>query len=124
MVEESIGFGVTHMRAFVEVDLGVGMKCLEAGLALKEEFAGRCYIQICVFAQDPIMSYPDSGGAMKQMLEIAASKPGVEAIGSTPCKDTLMLISFFGLYLDLWSSSPDGNSRAWPTRFTSKYKEC
>jgi hypothetical protein len=84
LIEESIGFGVSHMRAFVEVDLGVGMKCLEAGLALKQEFLGRCYIQICVFAQDPIISYPDDGEAMKELLEQAARKPGVEVIGSTP----------------------------------------
>ncbi|KUJ08593.1 Metallo-dependent hydrolase [Mollisia scopiformis] len=84
LIQESINFGVTHMRAFVEVDLGVKLKCLEAGLALKEEFSDRCHIQICVFAQDPIFSYRDSGRAMQRMLENAASKPGVEAFGSTP----------------------------------------
>ena len=72
------------MRAFVEVDLVVGMKCLEAGLALKQEFLGRCYIQICVFAQDPIISYPDGGKEMKGILERAVAKAGVEVIGSTP----------------------------------------
>lgn len=84
LIEESIGFGVTHMRAFVEVDLGVKLKCLEAGLALKEEFKDRCYIQICVFAQDPIFSYPDHGRAMMRLLDSAVSRPGVEAFGSTP----------------------------------------
>lgn len=78
LIEESISFGVTHMRAFVEVDEGVGMKCLNAGLALKQEFLDRCYIQICVFAQDPIFSYPDSGQAMKVLLEDAIQRPGVE----------------------------------------------
>lgn len=72
------------MRAFVEVDLGVKMKCLDAGLALKEEFSDRCYLQICIFAQDPIVSYRDSGRAMMRLLESAASKPGVEVFGSTP----------------------------------------
>lgn len=66
------------MRAFIEVDRGVGLKCLNAGLALKEEFFGRCYVQICVFAQDPILSYPDHGEAMKALLESALAKPGVE----------------------------------------------
>jgi hypothetical protein len=68
------------MRAFVEVDQGVGMKCLEAGLALKEEFLGRCYVQICVFAQDPIFSYDDGGEAMMRLLETAVGKPGVEGM--------------------------------------------
>lgn len=66
------------MRTFVEVDQGVELKCLEAGLALKEEFLGRCYVQICVFAQDPIFSYEDGGEAMKRLLEVAIAKPGVE----------------------------------------------
>ncbi|CZR53840.1 related to cytosine deaminase [Phialocephala subalpina] len=88
LIQESINFGVTHMRAFVEVDLGVQMKCLEAGLALKEEFSDRCHVQICVFAQDPIVSYRDSGRAMMRLLEKAASKPGVEVFGSTPYVET------------------------------------
>lgn len=88
LIQESINFGVTHMRAFVEVDLGVRMKCLEAGLALKEEFSDRCHIQICVFAQDPVVSYRDGGKAMMRMLENAASNTGVEAFGSTPYVET------------------------------------
>jgi cytosine/adenosine deaminase-related metal-dependent hydrolase len=84
LIEESIGFGVTHMRAFVEVDQGVGLKCLEAGLALKTEFESRCYVQICVFAQDPVFDYEDGGETMKKLLEEAAGKPGVEVFGSTP----------------------------------------
>jgi cytosine/adenosine deaminase-related metal-dependent hydrolase len=87
LVEESINFGVTHMRAFVEVDLGVGMKCLEAGIRLKDEFQYRCYIQICVFAQDPIISYDNKGQRMKELLEEAVMRQGVEAIGSTPYVD-------------------------------------
>ncbi|KAF8864432.1 Metallo-dependent hydrolase [Acephala macrosclerotiorum] len=88
LIQESINFGVTHMRAFVEVDLGVQMKCLEAGLALKEEFSDRCHIQICVFAQDPIISYRDSGRGMMRLLEKAASRSGVEVFGSTPYVET------------------------------------
>lgn len=38
LIQESIAFGVTHMRAFVEVDPCVQFKCLDAGLALKQEF--------------------------------------------------------------------------------------
>ncbi|KAL3421332.1 hypothetical protein PVAG01_07777 [Phlyctema vagabunda] len=84
LVNESINFGVTHMRAFVEVDQGVKMKCLDAGLALKAEFKDRCHIQICVFAQDPIFSYKDQGEIMIGLLQQALSRPGVEVLGSTP----------------------------------------
>ncbi|TVY38671.1 Cytosine deaminase [Lachnellula occidentalis] len=84
LIAESIGFGVTHMRAFVEVDQGVGLKCLEAGLRLKDEFKDRCFVQICVFAQDPIFSYEDKGQVMKALLEKAVGREGVDAFGSTP----------------------------------------
>jgi len=68
------------MRAFVEVDKTVGMKCLDAGLALKEQFKDRCYVQICVFAQDPIFNYDDGGRAMRAMLEEAVQRSGVEGM--------------------------------------------
>ena len=84
LIQESISFGVTHMRAFVEVDLGVRMKCLQAGLALKREFEDKCHVQICVFAQDPIVSYADEGRDMMRLLEEAVITAGVVAVGSTP----------------------------------------
>ncbi|KAG9241224.1 hypothetical protein BJ878DRAFT_521759 [Calycina marina] len=84
LIEESIGFGVTSMRAYVEVDATVGMVCLHAGLVLKEQFRERCYVQICVFAQDPIFTYDDGGVSMRSLLEKALQKPGVEAFGCTP----------------------------------------
>ena len=72
------------MRAFVEVDAGVGMKCLEAGLLLKQEFKKKCHIQICVFAQDPLFSYEDGGNGMTALFKGAADREGVDVIGSTP----------------------------------------
>lgn len=84
MIEESISFGVTHMRAFVEVDATVEFRCLDAGLNLKKEYQDRCYLQICVFAQDPIFSYEDGGQKMKGLLEEAVKRSGVEVFGSTP----------------------------------------
>lgn len=72
------------MRAFVEVDDSVGMKCLDAGLALKEEFRTRCHIQLCAFAQDPIYSQDDGGKQMVLLMEGAAARKGVAVIGSTP----------------------------------------
>ncbi|RPA98450.1 hypothetical protein L873DRAFT_1790253 [Choiromyces venosus 120613-1] len=51
LIDESVQCGVTAMGAFVEVDLIVGLKCVEAGLRLKEygdEGSGVCDIQITV----------------------------------------------------------------------------
>lgn len=88
LIEESISYGVTHMRAFVEVDATVNMKCLDAGLVLKEEFKDRCFVQICAFAQDPIFSQDDAGSEMRFIMEAAAARDGVDVVGSTPYVET------------------------------------
>ena len=88
LIEKSIVLGVTSMRAHVEVDPTVNMKCLEAGLALKKRYAGRCDVQIAVFAQDPIFPENDpEGETMTKMLADAAAYDGVDAIGSAPYVD-------------------------------------
>lgn len=84
LIQESIAAGVTHMRAFVEVDKTVGFKCLDAGLKLKERYINKCEIQLCVFAQDPVFSpsrnYPEG----KELIEEALERDRVDVVGSTP----------------------------------------
>jgi cytosine/adenosine deaminase-related metal-dependent hydrolase len=84
LVDESMLHGVTVMRAFVEVDGVVQLKCLQAGLKLKEEYKARCEIQICAFAQLPLFSGPDNGEEVRNLMTTAASHKGVEVLGSTP----------------------------------------
>lgn len=84
LIEESIRFGVTSMRAFVEVDAQVDLKCLGAGLKLRKEFENKCEIQICAFAQLPLFSGDDSGLKIRQLMEEAVRLEGVDALGSTP----------------------------------------
>lgn len=83
LIAESIAAGVTHMRAFVEVDHAVGFKCLEAAVELKTSFVNACKIQICAFAQDPIYSGPH-GEENRGLMEKAICKEEVEVVGSTP----------------------------------------
>ena len=83
LVIESIAAGVTSIRAFVEVDATVRLKCLDTGLKLKKEFRDRCEIQICVFAQDPVMT-PDKSPEGQKLIEEALSRKGVDVVGSTP----------------------------------------
>ncbi len=74
------------MRAFVEVDPTVGLMCLEAGLELKREFAGKCEVQLVAFAQDPLF-YPDDRGKeeeMERLMSQAAAKGGIDVVGSAP----------------------------------------
>jgi cytosine/adenosine deaminase-related metal-dependent hydrolase len=84
LIQISIRYGVTHLRAFVGVDEVVGTKCLDAGLVLKPEYETYCHIEICAFAQDPIFSKDDGGKDMIRLLEESAARLGVDAIGSTP----------------------------------------
>ncbi|KAI7215085.1 Metallo-dependent hydrolase [Hortaea werneckii] len=89
LIDESVAAGVTHMRAFVEVDTGVGNKCLDAGIELKHraEREGRCIIQICAFAQLPLFSPSKDdpyGDIIRSLISEAAARPEVDVLGSTP----------------------------------------
>lgn len=85
VVDESVQAGVTHMRAFVEVDPIVGLKCIEAGKSIKAEADLRCHIQLCVFAQLPLFSGDDGGADIRQLVQEATSSSfSAEVIGSTP----------------------------------------
>jgi cytosine/adenosine deaminase-related metal-dependent hydrolase len=72
------------MRAFVEVDGVVKMKCLDAGLKLKEIFKDRCDVQICAFAQLPLFSGQDGGDEVRKLMTESASFETVDVLGSTP----------------------------------------
>ncbi|KNG44839.1 cytosine deaminase protein-like protein [Stemphylium lycopersici] len=84
LIEESIQHGVTSMRAFVEVDGVVHLKCLHAGLKLKEIFEDRCDVQICAFAQLPLFSGQDDGAQVRKLMETASTYEKVGVLGSTP----------------------------------------
>lgn len=85
VVDESVRAGVTSMRAFVEVDPVVGLKCIQAGKSLKDEVCSRCHIQLCAFAQLPLFSGEDKGKEIRSLFE-EALKPSnsADVLGSTP----------------------------------------
>lgn len=84
LIEESIKFGVTAMRAFVEVDGVVKLACLHAGIKLKEEFKERCHVQICAFAQLPLFSGEHMNHENMNMMLAAVKYEEVEVLGTTP----------------------------------------
>jgi cytosine/adenosine deaminase-related metal-dependent hydrolase len=84
LIMESIRHGVTAMRAFVEVDHVVHLKCLDAALKLKAEFEHVCHVQLCAFAQLPLFSGDHGGAKVRQLMQTAASNPRVQVLGSTP----------------------------------------
>ncbi|KAJ5498882.1 Phytanoyl-CoA dioxygenase [Penicillium expansum] len=84
LLAESVASGVTAMRAFVEVDHTVQLMCLEAAVALKNQWKASCDIQIVCFAQDPIFS-SEYGEENMNFLETALDKyPQIDVIGTTP----------------------------------------
>ena len=87
VLDESIHAGVTAMRAFVEVDAGVGEKCLNAGVELKAEARGRCEVQLCAFAQLALFSPSagdEAGEVIRGLMRDAAGREEVDVVGSTP----------------------------------------
>ncbi|KAL9619073.1 MAG: hypothetical protein Q9160_006249 [Pyrenula sp. 1 TL-2023] len=84
LIAESVQAGVTHMRAFVEVDVGVGKLGIEVAKALKERWKDVVYLQICAFAQDPVFSREHAQANRKLMKEILGSSSGAEVLGTTP----------------------------------------
>ena len=83
LIAESIKSGVSHMRVFAEVDHTVRFKCLDAAIKLKKLFASCCEIQVCAFAQDPIISGPHCDTNRQLFLE-AMARSEVEVLGTTP----------------------------------------
>lgn len=84
LVAESVESGVTTMRAFVEVDEVVGLKCVQAAIRLKKQYCEICEIQICAFAQLSLFAGEDGGKKRRELMEEALALPEVEVIGSTP----------------------------------------
>ena len=99
LISESVAAGVTHMRAFVEVDSVVQRKCLEAGIELKRRWESKCNIQLCVFAQEAVFTNPSWDGSTaekeqannnKHIIEAAIETySSIEAIGSTPYVESI-----------------------------------
>lgn len=46
IIRESVEYGVTAMRAHVEVDTTVGFACLEAAQRLQDDYRAQCDVQI------------------------------------------------------------------------------
>ena len=89
VIDESAAAGVTHMRAFVEVDAVVGTKCLDAGLKLKDRAYNEAqrHVQLSAFAQMPLFSPSqgdENGSVIRKLMQEASSRSAVDVIGSTP----------------------------------------
>ena len=82
-LEECIKHGTTRMRTQVEVDPGIGMRGFEGVQSLIADYKWAIDIEICVFPQEGLISYPGT-----EELLVEGLKRGARVIGGAPRYDT------------------------------------
>ncbi len=81
-LEQCILHGCTRMRTQVEVDPGIGMRGFEGVQALIGEYKWAVDIEMCVFPQEGLISYPGTDELLVEGL-----KRGAKVIGGAPRYD-------------------------------------
>ena len=81
-LEECIKHGTTRMRTQVEVDPGIGMRGFEGVHALIDEYKWAIDIEMCVFPQEGLISFPGTDELLVESL-----KRGAKVIGGAPRYD-------------------------------------
>ncbi len=81
-LEECIKHGATRMRTQVEVDPGIGMRGYDGVEALIGEYKWAIDIEICVFPQEGLISFPGT-----DELLVEALQRGAKVIGGAPRYD-------------------------------------
>jgi cytosine deaminase len=82
-LREAITHGTTRMRTHVEVDPGIGLRGFDGVRALADEYKWAIELQLCVFPQEGLISYPGTDELLVQAL-----KRGAHVIGAAPRYDT------------------------------------
>jgi cytosine deaminase len=81
-LEQCILHGTTRMRTQVEVDPGIGMRGFDGVDALISQYKWAIDIEICVFPQEGLISYPGTDELLVEGL-----KRGARVIGGAPRYD-------------------------------------
>jgi cytosine/creatinine deaminase len=81
-LEECVKHGTTRMRTQVEVDPGIGMRGLEGVQSLIADYRWAIDIEICIFPQEGLISYPGTDELLVEGL-----KRGAGVIGGAPRYD-------------------------------------
>jgi cytosine deaminase len=82
-LEECIKHGTTRMRTQVEVDPGIGMRGFEGVQSLIGDYKWAIDIEICVFPQEGLISYPGT-----EELLVEGLQRGAKVIGGAPRYDS------------------------------------
>lgn len=78
-VDRAIHFGNTHIRAFADVDTTGRLEGVKALLQAREEYRGRCTLEVVAFPQDGVIRDPGAEGYVRQALEM-----GADCVGGIP----------------------------------------
>src|SRR4029077_3854320 len=81
-LEQCILHGATRMRAQTEVDPGIGMRGFEGVASLVADYKWAIDIEICVFPQEGLISYPGTDELLVEGL-----KRGAKVVGGAPRYD-------------------------------------
>jgi cytosine deaminase len=81
-LEECIKHGTTRMRTQLEVDPGIGMRGFDGVQAVIDEYKWAIDIEICVFPQEGLISFPGTDELLVEGL-----KRGAKVIGAAPRYD-------------------------------------
>jgi cytosine deaminase len=81
-MEEAIKHGTTRMRTHVEVDPGIGMRGYEGVQAAAAELKWAIDVELCVFPQEGLISYPGT-----DELVVEGLKRGAKLVGGAPRYD-------------------------------------
>jgi len=82
-LEDCIKHGTTRLRTQVEVDPGIGMRGYEGVASLIDDYKWAIDIEICVFPQEGLISYPGTDELLVEGL-----RRGATVIGGAPRYDT------------------------------------
>jgi cytosine deaminase len=81
-LDECIKHGTTRMRTQLEVDPGIGMRGFDGVQAVIDDYKWAIDIEICVFPQEGLISYPGTDELLVEGL-----KRGAKVIGGAPRYD-------------------------------------
>lgn len=128
-IQDCIKHGTTRMRTQVEVDPGIGMRGFEGVQSLIDDYKWAIDIEICVFPQEGLISYPGT-----DELVVEGLKRGAKLIGGAPRYDSdehgqihriFELAREFDVDIDMHldvGNTPDGLNIHLVRELTEKYK--
>jgi len=79
LLNEAERYGVSHIRAFCDVDPKAELKGVRALLRIKKEFKDRIQVQVVAFPQDGILREPGTEELLYKSMEL-----GAEVVGGIP----------------------------------------